>query len=203
MTFRIRLDHVDAACTAVPYELRQQKAHRARPIDEVLRRDLGVDHVQAMHRAGQGLHQRAPGPGDITRQAERVGGRDRHELGTGSVRRSHADRVPVLAEVEVAGPALPARAVEQGRVDRHEVAGLQVADAGPERDDLAGELVSRHDRVPRRGELPAQDVDVRPTDPAGVDLDDDLSRPGRRIIDLFDLQVVGCLDDDSFHLPSI
>src|SRR5439155_16528192 len=153
--------------------------HRARPIDEILGRDLGVDHVQAMHRTGQRLHQRAPGPGDIARQAERVGGRDRYELGTGAVRRSHADRVPVLAEVEVAGPALPACAVEQGRVDRHEVAGLQVADAGPERDDLAGELVSRHDRVSRGGELAAQDMDVRPAYPTRVDLDDDLSRPGR------------------------
>src|SRR2546427_4631598 len=93
---------------------------------------------------------------------------------------------------------------EQGGVARHEIAGFQLTDARPQRDDLAAELVTGHDRVPRRGELAAEDVDIGSAYPARVDLDNDLPDLGRRIVDLFDLRVVGGLDDDGFHLlPSI
>ena len=78
----------------------------------------------------------------------------------------------------MAGAALPACAIEQGRIHGHEVAGPELAHVAAERHDLAAELVARHDRIAGWGELTAQDMDVGPADPARVDFDDDLPRFG-------------------------
>src|SRR5713226_2367841 len=131
----IRLDHVhvQVARSALPDQLSEQKAHRPGPIDEVGVGGPGLHLVQAMDGAGQWLDQGAPMSRHVNHERERIRRRDCHELGASAVDAADADRIPVLTEIEEAGAAHSAGAAEQGGVDGHEIAILDIAHRGSRR----------------------------------------------------------------------
>ena len=74
-----------------------------------------------------------------------------------AARRGDADRGPAFAEIVVAVAALPALVAVEGWVYGDLVTDRDLGDLGADRDDLAGELVARHDRQLGR-ELALHDV---------------------------------------------
>src|SRR5207302_10242364 len=128
-------------------QLREQQAHRAGAIDQVVAGDPEVDLVETMHCAAQRLDQRPVVPWNVFWELESVRGRHRDELGAGPISPADADPVPVLTQVEATGAALAAGPVIEGWVDSHEVTGLQVHYGAADRHDLSTELVTGDDRV--------------------------------------------------------
>ncbi len=121
-----------------------------------------------MDGAGQRLDQRPPTTRNLVGQLEGIGAWNANQLGTSSVA-CHADRIPVLAEVEAAHPAEPAVTAKHIGIDRYEVAFAKVGDLAPDGDNFTAELVPRHDRVAREGEAPFQHVNVGATDATDLD----------------------------------
>jgi hypothetical protein len=123
----------------------------------------------------RGLPRREP-----RRQAVRRSGGSGHPLGVAAVPVAAREPRPP-AEVLAAGRAeraLAARLREPSDADA--IADPKIARSGAWTDDPTGDLVARDDRQ-RRGDLSLDDVEVRPADAAGVDLDDDLALNGSRV----------------------
>src|SRR5262249_31911927 len=152
------------------------------------------------HDAGNRLDQRRFRPRHaIGQRVEGAGGHGDvlRETAAGIV--GDADRVPPLAEV--AHPPLTevALAAIEGGIDADPVADRDADDAFADIHDLAAEFVADDDRVFHRRKLARDDVDVGAADAAGVDLQENLTRPGGRVRNLLDLDIPRLVDDDGKH----
>jgi len=58
------------------------------------------------------------------------------------------------------------------------IAGMEMGDSRPDRDDLAGRLIAGYERQPRRLVEPVAEIDVDEVEPDGVLADADLARSG-------------------------
>src|SRR5262245_10444882 len=84
----------------------------------------------------------------------------------------------------LAGEAMPAAAAGDVALAADEVACLEIADTGPDRDHFADELVAddhRHRNGLAGPVVPLPDVQVGATDAGAVDADEDLARPRPRL----------------------
>src|SRR4029453_9856136 len=195
------VDDVHRGGTHPLCQLGHEQPHGARPVDQVAVGELGLQPVEPVHRARQRLDQRAPAGWQVVREHERVGGRHGHQLGAGPGL-GDPDRLVVEAEVLPAGLAELALAIGQVRVDGDEVADPEGLDLAAGGDDLAAELVAGDDRVADRRQLAVEDVEVGAADAAGVDPDEDLARPGGRVVDPLDADLAWPLDHHRIHFTA-
>jgi hypothetical protein len=182
-----------------PARFKQQQAHRpGADQQDVLAEDRAYA-AQAVNRARQRLDEGTLLVVHAVREAVRVGRRDGDVLGEGAVD-GVADRVPVRAQVAAARLTRRAVPAEKRRVDRDPFpAAPFVSRAVTERDDAAGELVARNDRVRRGRELTVGDVQVGAADAARPHLHDQLAVPRHRVGDLGHLQFARLLPYHRAH----
>jgi hypothetical protein len=147
-------------------EIRQGGEHEpGRPRSDDEDRQAARRH-EAIHPV-DGAPERLGEAGDhrIDRRVDEVGDacRQRHGVGHAAVE-VHAEGALAWAEVLQAAPAVAAAAAVEVRLDRNEVALAQRLDTGPDRLDVAGDLVAEHD--PRqRVEAAFDDLRVGAADP--------------------------------------
>ncbi|CAA9381831.1 MAG: hypothetical protein AVDCRST_MAG21-1695 [uncultured Nocardioidaceae bacterium] len=196
---RVDVDDRDHPRPVEPGHLRVLQAHRAGAVDEVRVTGVRLEQVEAVDHAADRLDQGRRREGHALRHRVDAALGHRHPLGEAAGSLDDADRVQALAQVLVAALAEVALAAAQRRVDPDPVADLDADHLVPDVHDRPAELVADHDGVGRRRELAVDDVDVRPADPAGRDLDHHVLRPGDRLRDVLDRHLVRRLDHHCLH----
>ena len=146
---------------------RQPDGPRAVDQDGIARVDSGAR--QHVRRDGERLGQGRDLDGQVGRDRHAVGGRHGDVVAEAAVA-MHAQDFEVAADVGPADAAWIAVPARDDGIDDHPVAGCQSFDAGADRDDMAGELVSDHPRIASEWVGAMEDVDVgaadaRPLDP--------------------------------------
>ena len=163
-----------------------------------VRRGAEAVQPQALGVAGQTQRAVADQPGAEKRRGLQIGEsvRDREAeamVGHSELGEAAVDVVTrearVVAEVLAAAGAVAAltvRPAQPGNADA--VANGEALSAGPEPDHNPGDLVPQNERQLGLGQIAVDDVQVGAADAAGVDLDQDLLRPGNGFGDIDQLE---------------
>jgi hypothetical protein len=158
----------------------------------------------------QGFDQRAVLDRYVVAERNGVFGVQHDALGEPAAAAGEPDEPDRIADVVVALPALPTRPTAEDGVDRDRVTDGEVRYVLTDLGDHAAELVSHPDRrrLPRDGmrRLPGGEdrsrgvlVEVRPADPARVDVDPDVARTDRTRFDVLDADVLPVVVDGCSH----
>ena len=173
----------DGACSEDDDRLTRSKRSPVRPVDDAgegldeggeLGRHVVGDRIDTVRRSGHVLGE-CPVAVDPESHDVRAVGRPAGPAG-------------------VAGPALRIGIADDPAADG------EIADRGSDRPDATDEFVTDDDRRSRRvARRNVDDLDVRPADPAGLDLDEDLVGAGNGIRYVLDDQLTLTLVDGSTH----
>src|SRR5215212_8241354 len=195
----IDVDKGHQTCAVIAGNLRVEKAHWSRAIDEVGLPGLGLQSMEAAHDTGDGLDQRR----GLHRHV--AGDGVDHALGNRDVLREStwmvgdANCVPPLAEI--AHPPLTevAGATVQCGIDANSVTNRKPSDVLANRRHFAAKLVPDDDGIDGRRKFAVDDVYIGTADAAGADADDHVvwPRPGLRNID--DSERTRFVDHDRLH----
>ena len=180
----------DVVRVAVRRQHREDHAHRAGAHDEHVVAVADVHLIHGVHAAGDGLGKAALVEADVIRQPDRLALGDLHIFREAAVRL--VPQIPFVRAVdEIALFAVVADAAGNGVVGGDPVAHPEGRDGVADLMDIAGELMTRNQRIPGAAAAAGQLV-VRldaVADAAAHHPDDDVMAPADRIGHLADRRV--------------